>query len=98
VRLWLEATPITHAFMECDAIDSFENNVNGRFLSTQGLSGVGVNPNPVIAQDPGNPFVQFDGDFTSAGGSIRAFALSNGSSLHGTGQTLIVQQSTPTTM
>ena len=37
VRMWLDSGSLTHAFMECHATTTFENALNGHFLTTTGL-------------------------------------------------------------
>ncbi len=37
VRAWLDASALSHAYMQCSAVTAFENHVNGRYLTTSGL-------------------------------------------------------------
>jgi uncharacterized repeat protein (TIGR01451 family)/MYXO-CTERM domain-containing protein len=83
-RRWLESSPATHAFMECEATLAFENNINGRFLSTGGMVTNRNRPDPVAILQPANPFVQATGTVVSVGGSVRDLALARGSQLHDT--------------
>ena len=52
IRGWLSVGPLTHAFMQCEAINSFENNVNGHFLSTFGLTDDGETHLPFAIWSP----------------------------------------------
>ncbi|MFZ5470318.1 MAG: Ig-like domain-containing protein, partial [Myxococcota bacterium] len=97
VRMWLSSGPVPHAYMECDAIDSFENNVNGRFLTTLGITDDGGRPNPLTNLTPDNTFAQYDGPLSSAGGSIAALAVTGGSQYHANSTVLINQTGQPIT-
>ena len=72
----------THAFMECQAVNAFENDgSSGHFLSTNGL----VSENPAatsyyFGQD--SPFAQASGPYMNPGGSERAYSLGVSSAYH----------------
>jgi len=52
VRMWLDSGPLTHAFMECHATTTFENALNGHFLTTAGLINDGGTPKPLTNRHP----------------------------------------------
>ncbi|MBI3072170.1 MAG: DUF11 domain-containing protein [Deltaproteobacteria bacterium] len=63
VRQWLASSASVHAFMECEAILAFENNVaTGRFLSTAGVKqDSSTAPTPLTNRTPDNAISQYDG-------------------------------------
>lgn len=71
----------THAFMECQAVNAFENV--GHFLTTNGLESTGVTatgPFYYFGQD--SPFAQTDGTYNNPGGSEQSYSLASGSSYY----------------
>ncbi|TPW08081.1 MAG: hypothetical protein FD127_4406, partial [Acidimicrobiaceae bacterium] len=83
VRAWLDFARYTHAFMECHAIASFENDVMGRFLTTNGVTtSEPVVDAPVINRIPDSPFAQFDGTLTADTGSVSSVEPAAGSAFH----------------
>ena len=88
VRLWLNS-PLTHAFMECHATTAFENALNGRFLTTNGLIKDGNTPSPLTNRIPDSPFAQYDGNITAVGGSVNSMGLPPGSAFYATDTTLL---------
>jgi MYXO-CTERM domain-containing protein/uncharacterized repeat protein (TIGR01451 family) len=95
VRQWLTASPLAHAFMQCTAVTAFENDTNGRFLTTQGVrqetdtSCVLVicstdnrsPPNPPVNRAPSSEFNQWDGTLTVDTGALQSMGLAAGSTL-----------------
>ena len=75
VRAWLDASAATHAFMQCEAIPTFENNTNGRFITTSGVAASSVAPNGLINRAPGNLLNQYHGPLDADDGSTASFAL-----------------------
>lgn len=94
VRVWLDASALSHAYMQCNAVNAFENNTNGRYLTTGGVgqetqttciliicSTSDLNPpNPVVNRAPADVFDQYDGTLTLDTGSLQSMGLANGSS------------------
>ncbi len=82
VRAWLDQSTLggqTHAYLQCESINVFENDPTaGRFLTTAGLT---VDPEPLTATNrtPGDPLAQQDGVFDTDSGSVAAMRLSSGS-------------------
>ncbi len=73
VRAWLDSSIVTHAFMECHAIQTFENDPAGRFLTTMGVAGGGNAVNlPLTILTPDAPFAQYDGPLAPDGGSVQS--------------------------
>jgi uncharacterized repeat protein (TIGR01451 family)/MYXO-CTERM domain-containing protein len=102
VRSWLDASPYTHAYMQCHAITAFENmapgggNPGGRFLTTQGLNEVNGPPNPLTVRFPAVPTVQIDGAFTADSGSVDSVSLTAGAFRAGV-RTLVNESDEPNT-
>lgn len=69
VRSWLAASPLTHAFMQCNAAIVFET-APGRLLTSAGLEDDGDPPNPVTVLVPSAPLVQIHGTFVVADGLL----------------------------
>ncbi len=67
----------THFFAECKAVNTFENNVNGRFLTRNGFI-ISGDPAPVAFLNQWYPFAQIDGPFATVGGSERSYSLPAG--------------------
>ena len=97
VRLWLTSSPSTHAFMECQAVKSFENAVNGRFLTTAGLTDDGAAPALITNRQPDSTFAQYDGNFTPVAGLVDSIGLAPTSTFRTTDVVLINQSISPTT-
>jgi uncharacterized repeat protein (TIGR01451 family) len=95
VRGWLSSSPNTHAHMQCDAILAYENNVNGRFLSTLGMRDDGDTPSPLTALQPASLFAQYDGTFTADNGSVNSLGLATGSVLRDNNSVLIALTGAP---
>jgi uncharacterized repeat protein (TIGR01451 family) len=90
-RQWLSASKTTHAFMECEATEAFENDVNGHFLTSAGINNGTQPSNPAMLQVT-SPFTQFDGALVTEDGSVHAMDLNNGSTLHATDTLLAAQR------
>jgi MYXO-CTERM domain-containing protein len=90
VRSWLDSSRATHAFMECHALLTFENDVNGRFLTTTGVRvdepPAGV---PLVVSLVDSPFNQFDGTLTADTGSVQSIAPLAGGAFQPFTRTLI---------
>jgi uncharacterized repeat protein (TIGR01451 family) len=96
VRAWLATGPLTHAFMECHAVTTFEASTNGAFLATAGMladSKVVTVTNRV----PDSTFTQYDGTFTPVGGSVPSMKLPAGSTLYAADSVLINETGQPAT-
>ena len=83
----------TAAQFECEAAHSFEDSINGHFLSTAGIQddrtqGLPL-PNPNTILFPDNPYAQLDGTFTAVTGQLQSISLSPGSLFKGNGVTLV---------
>lgn len=88
----------TAAQFECEAAHSFENSVNGHFLTTKGIQDDGGGlPNPNTFLLPDNPYSQVDGPFTApatspflaVSGLLQSMGLSPGSAFKGNGVKLV---------
>ena len=86
----------TAAQFECEAAHSFENSVNGHFLTTNGIqedspgpTNAKVLPNPNTFLFPDNPYSQIDGTFTAVTGMLQSIGLSPGSAFKGNGTKLV---------
>jgi uncharacterized repeat protein (TIGR01451 family)/uncharacterized protein (TIGR03382 family) len=89
VRLWLTNHP-THAFMQCQAAQTFENSVNGAFLTSGGgiyNDSATVPTAKVLTFD--SPFTQFDGAFSPANGALQSIGLNAGASYYSAAAPLI---------
>lgn len=67
----------THFFAECQAVNAFENAINGKFLTYNGFIITG-DPSPVTFLNSWYPFAQMDGPFRTVGGSERSYSLPQG--------------------
>jgi uncharacterized protein (TIGR03382 family)/uncharacterized repeat protein (TIGR01451 family) len=107
VRAWLTGKP-THAFMECQAAITFENDVNGLFLTTAGLiddSGGAFPPFSPFVRQADSLFAQFDGTgpcdgtglcgFNPVGGALTSAGLNGGAFKGATIPTLINDSTAP---
>jgi uncharacterized repeat protein (TIGR01451 family)/uncharacterized protein (TIGR03382 family) len=110
VRAWLTAKP-THAFMECQAALTFENDVNGLFLTTAGLvddSGGAFPPFSPFVRQADSLFAQFDGagpcdstglcGFNPVTGALTSAGLNGGAFKGATLPTLINDSTAPDTL
>ena len=79
VRAFL-AYPV-HFFAECQAVNAFENDVNGHFLTSGGLTKSSP-PSSVDYHNSDDPFGQAAGAYDNPGGSEPSFGLAAGSSYH----------------
>jgi len=70
----------THFFAECQAITTFENDVNGYWLTTLGLAGDADPKQNVFFFNSDDPFAQNTGYFKDAGGSVPSFKFATNSS------------------
>ncbi len=72
----------THFFAECQAVNAFENDQSGYFLTTGGLD-IGNDPDKNNQSyyffNMDSPFAQIHGDFYSEGGSEPSYTLKPGS-------------------
>jgi uncharacterized repeat protein (TIGR01451 family) len=68
----------THFLAECQAVNAYENNVNGHFLTTGGFT-MTDEPDPVLFLNSWYPFAQLDGYFETVGGSEKSYTLLPGS-------------------
>lgn len=78
-RYWLDQSPLTHAFMQCEAARVFENDVSGRFLTTSGIVDDGGATATPTNRVPSDPLAQLDGTFEVDSGSVDSIALGGGS-------------------
>lgn len=84
----------THFFAECEAVNAFENNANGHFLTPKGLE---------IVEQPlsfdyfrmDSPFGQLDGSFMSVGGSEPAYNLPAGDAYYQADSVIVTDAGTP---
>ncbi len=99
VRHWLQGEKANHAFMQCSAVEAFENSVNGHFLSTAGLAddtdADAFNPAPgsLAAASPSDPVTQAHGDFVGVEGRVASIGLVTNSQLRSDVQPVV--QGTP---
>jgi uncharacterized repeat protein (TIGR01451 family) len=91
VRGWLSLGPSVHAYMQCDAILAFENNVNGRFLSSAGMVDDGATATPVTVLQPEDLFNQYSGSLTVDNGSVDSMGLAAGSVLYANHSVLLAR-------
>ncbi len=109
VRQWLDATPLAHAYMQCSAVTAFENNANGRFLTTQGLgqetrttcvlillcSTSNIQPpNPPVNRFADDLFNQYDGPLEVDVGALQSMGLANGSAFKSGVKVLLAGEAT----
>ncbi|MBX7100183.1 MAG: DUF11 domain-containing protein, partial [Myxococcaceae bacterium] len=92
-RLFL-ASPTVHAFMQCAAASTFENDANGHFLTTAGIADdtplLGGPPTPVNRK-PDDPLDQYNGTLTIDTGTLQSLGLANGSAMRSGVTTLLNQ-------
>ncbi len=77
VRVWL-GSAASHAFMQCEAAITFENNVNGRYLSTAGIVDDGTRALTPINRVPGDLLSQYHGGLAIDTGSADSIGLAGG--------------------
>jgi len=77
VRSWLSGAPGNHAFMQCQAAATFEDN--GHFLTTAGITDDGGAPSPLINLVPDDPLTQTDGTLAADSGTVDSIGLMAGS-------------------
>jgi len=106
VRAWLNSSPNTHAFMECLAATTFEDNANGGFVTTGGggiVEDVNGNlPEPgqsLVNRQPDNLLTQYHGALVGDTGSLDSIGLGNAATdFRPNTQILINQNNFPTTL
>jgi hypothetical protein len=85
---------------QCEAIETYENNVNGHFHTTNGIrvTNSSVSAAATVYPNPDLSFSQFEGVFNiKQGGSVNNWVLETGSSFtnnahnHATGGTIVTQ-------
>src|SRR6266851_1267825 len=97
VRTWLTGRPV-HAFMECQAVPTFENNINGHYLTTNGIANAAPGgPPPVNVLVPDSLFAQFDAVFQNVTGLFQSANLAGGSAYKASSSVLINSQGAPAT-
>ncbi len=84
----------THFFAQCQAVNAFENNVNGKFLTPNGFE-IGDKPDVVDFFHADVPFAQLDGNWESVGGSEPAYSLPVGDTYKASDITMITEAGTP---
>jgi OmpA-OmpF porin, OOP family len=75
VKDWLQYTPDNSAFMQCAAVDVFENR--GHFLTANGLSNGGLQATALSNQHPEAPLTQTDGALVGVTGAVASIKLSS---------------------
>jgi hypothetical protein len=83
-----------HFLAECQAVNAFENDVNGHFLTGGGLVATAT-PSAVDHYHSNDPFAQADGGYASPGGSEPAFSLDVGSYYYNANVVMVSSQGTP---
>ncbi|HWU89808.1 MAG TPA: thrombospondin type 3 repeat-containing protein, partial [Kofleriaceae bacterium] len=90
VRRWLTAVPGNHAYMQCQAIATFENDATmGRFLTTTGILANTGAPNPLTNLAADDPLTQADAPLEGVTGAVASMTLANGSALRPGVETLV---------
>ncbi len=92
VRAYLN-NPV-HFFAECQAVNAFENNVHGLFLTPNGFE-IGDRPDVVDYHHMDSPFGQLDGVYQTVGGSEPAYSLPPGDMYKAGDITMITEAGTP---
>ena len=82
-----------HFLAECQAVNAFENDVSGRFLTGNGLLAAGT-PGAVDHFHSDDPFAQADGGYANPGGSEPAFSLDVGSFYYNANVVMVSGQGT----
>jgi uncharacterized repeat protein (TIGR01451 family) len=95
VRAWLQSGA-THGFMECEAAVSFESNVNGRYITTNGITDDGATLTTPVNRSPDDLLNQYAGTLTPDGGSVDSIGLAANSAFRANTRTLINQGATLT--
>jgi len=83
-----------HFFAECQAVNAFENSVNGLFLTTNGFD-IGQRPDDVDFYNADSPFGQIDGLYETVGGSEPAYTLPPGDTYKAGDVVMITEAGTP---
>jgi hypothetical protein len=82
-----------HFLAECQAVNAFENEPSGHFLTGNGLV-AGNGSNNVDYHQSDDPFSQADGGYENPGGSEPAFSLDAGSFYHAANVVMVSSQGT----
>jgi len=85
----------THLFAECQAVNALENNVHGKFLTTNGFR-IGTKPGSVTTLNADYPFAQMDGAFGIVGGSEPSYSLPPGDTYKDIDVVMITAAGSPT--
>lgn len=85
----------THFFAECQAVDSFEDNSNGHFLTSNGLNAGSNSGNNVARYQADDPFAQADGGYDNPGGSEPSYGLASGSLYYDINVVMLSKQGQP---
>jgi len=83
-----------HFLAECQAVNAFENDDSGHFLTGGGLVAAGT-PAAVDHYHSDDPFAQADGAYENPGGSEPAFSLDDGSYYYNANVVMVSSQGTP---
>jgi len=83
-----------HFLAECQAVNAFENDASGHFLTGDGLVAAGT-PGAVDHYHSDDPFAQADGGYANPGGSEPAFSLDVGSYYYNANVVMVSAQGTP---
>jgi len=82
VKTWLTAMPGNHAFMQCEAVNTFENDLtNGNLLTTSGIDIQTPALTPLTNLVVDDPLTQADGTLVGISGNVGSFSLKSGSML-----------------
>jgi hypothetical protein len=83
-----------HFYAECQAVNAFENSVNGRFLTPNGFL-IGQQPDVLDYLHADSPFAQIDGPFETVGGSEPAYTLPPGDMYKAGDITMLTEAGSP---
>jgi uncharacterized repeat protein (TIGR01451 family)/MYXO-CTERM domain-containing protein len=89
VRAWLNLGPTTHAYMQCFAVEVFENSASGKLITTAGLRDDGDAPTQVAVRVPDDPLSQLDGSLVVDTGTTDSIGLAPGSAFRPNTRVLI---------
>jgi OOP family OmpA-OmpF porin len=81
VRRWLTGIQGNHAYMQCQAIATFENDSMGRFLTKMGIVPQTSAPNPLTNLAAYDPLTQADAALEGVPGAVGSMTLVTGSTL-----------------
>ncbi|MBW2264033.1 MAG: hypothetical protein JRG91_18885 [Deltaproteobacteria bacterium] len=84
----------THFFAQCQAVNAFENAINGRFLTRNGFE-ISGDPTPLVFINSWYTFAQMDGSFETVGGSERSYSLPPGDTYLDTNIVMITADTSP---